>query len=82
MTALQESTTIVVRPVAGHIGADISGVDIAGPLAPETVRQLKDALHKYKVIFFRDQHLDHASQRSSPSTHAATSSGTARTSAS
>jgi taurine dioxygenase len=62
MTALQESPTIVVQPVAGHIGADISGVDIAGPLAPETVQQLKDALHKYKVIFFRDQHLDHASQ--------------------
>jgi alpha-ketoglutarate-dependent sulfate ester dioxygenase len=62
MTALQEAPTIVVRPVAGHIGADISGVDIAGPLAPETVRQLKDALHEYKVIFFRDQHLDHASQ--------------------
>jgi hypothetical protein len=34
----------------------------AMPLAPETVRQLRDALHRYKVIFFRDQHLDHASQ--------------------
>ncbi len=39
-----------------------SAPDIAGPLAPETVRQLKDALHRYKVIFFRDQRLDHASQ--------------------
>jgi alpha-ketoglutarate-dependent sulfate ester dioxygenase len=65
MTALQEtltSSTVVVRPVAGHIGADISGIDIASPLAQETVQQLKDALHEYKVIFFRDQHLDHASQ--------------------
>lgn len=62
MTALQEAPTIVVRPVAGHIGADISGVDLAGPLSPETVRQITDALHEYKVIFFRDQHLDHASQ--------------------
>jgi len=64
VTALQEAEaqTIVVRPVAGHIGADISGVDIAGPLSPETARKLKDALHTYKVIFFRDQHLDHASQ--------------------
>jgi alpha-ketoglutarate-dependent sulfate ester dioxygenase len=62
MTALQETSTIVVRPVAGHIGADISGVDIASPLTEETVQQLKDALHAYKVIFFRDQHLDHASQ--------------------
>ena len=62
MTILQEAETITVRPVAGHAGADISGVDIAGPLAPETVQQLKDALHRYKVIFFRDQQLDHASQ--------------------
>jgi alpha-ketoglutarate-dependent sulfate ester dioxygenase len=62
MTALHETPTLVVQPVAGHIGADISGVEIAGPLAPETVQQLKDALHEYKVIFFRDQHLDHASQ--------------------
>ncbi|HEX6519365.1 MAG TPA: TauD/TfdA family dioxygenase [Streptosporangiaceae bacterium] len=62
MTALQEITAISIRPVAGHIGADISGIDIAGPLAPETVRQLKDALHAYKVIFFRDQHLDHPAQ--------------------
>lgn len=62
MTALQETATLTIRPVAGHIGADISGVDIAEPLAPETVRQLKDALHRYKVIFFRDQRLDHAAQ--------------------
>ena len=62
MTVLQETQKITVRPVAGHIGADISGVDIAGPLAPETVQKIKDALHEYKVIFFRDQHLDHVSQ--------------------
>jgi alpha-ketoglutarate-dependent sulfate ester dioxygenase len=62
MTALQDAPTIVIRPVAGHIGADISGVDIAKPLPAETVQQLKDALYEYKVIFFRDQELDHASQ--------------------
>jgi taurine dioxygenase len=62
MTALQDAQTIVIRPVAGHTGAEISGIDIAEPLAQETVRQLKDALHKYKVIFFRDQRLDHAAQ--------------------
>lgn len=64
MTTIQESltSTITVRPVAGHIGADISGVDIAQPLNEQTVRELKDALHRYKVIFFRGQQLDHASQ--------------------
>ena len=64
MTALQESPTgtITVRPVAGHIGADISDVDISRPLSDHAVAEIRAALHKYKVIFFRDQTLDHASQ--------------------
>jgi taurine dioxygenase len=63
MTAIQEiATDVTVKPVAGHIGADISGIDISRPLAPEQVIALQDALNRYKVIFFRGQHLDHASQ--------------------
>jgi alpha-ketoglutarate-dependent sulfate ester dioxygenase len=63
MTAIQDiATDIIVQPVAGHIGADISGVDIAKPLTEEQVTTLRDALHRYKVIFFRGQELDHASQ--------------------
>ncbi|MEU8885733.1 MULTISPECIES: TauD/TfdA dioxygenase family protein [Streptomyces] len=55
-------STLTVRPVAGHIGADIDGVDLAGPLAVETVDAIKQALHRHKVVFFRGQRLDHASQ--------------------
>jgi alpha-ketoglutarate-dependent sulfate ester dioxygenase len=72
MTAIQDAVTAPappaataapgVRPVAGHIGADISGVDISRPLADEQVAAIRDALHRYKVIFFRGQHLDHAAQ--------------------
>jgi alpha-ketoglutarate-dependent taurine dioxygenase len=51
-----------VQPVSGHIGADISGVDISRSLTDQTVAQIRDALHRYKVIFFRDQQLDHAAQ--------------------
>jgi alkyl sulfatase len=61
MTVIQD-TAIGVRPVAGHIGADITGLDIARPLTAEQVAAIRDALHRYKVIFFRGQHLDHASQ--------------------
>jgi alpha-ketoglutarate-dependent taurine dioxygenase len=50
-----------VRRVAGCIGADIDGVDLAEPLHPATIAALRDALHTHKVLFFRDQHLDHAS---------------------
>lgn len=63
MTAIADVRAAVgVRPVAGHIGADIAGVDISRPLPPEQVAAVRDALHRYKVIFFRGQHLDHASQ--------------------
>jgi taurine dioxygenase len=58
----QHDGSVNVRPVAGHIGADISGVDISRPLSPDQVATIQDALYRYKVIFFRDQPLDHASQ--------------------
>jgi taurine dioxygenase len=67
MTAIQDTadapvSTVRVRPVAGHIGADISGADISRPLTAEQADAIRDALHRYKVIFFRGQDLDHAAQ--------------------
>jgi alpha-ketoglutarate-dependent sulfate ester dioxygenase len=63
MTAIQDiATDVTVKPVAGFIGADISGVDISQPLTVEQVAAIRDALHRYKVIFFHGQNLDHASQ--------------------
>lgn len=62
MTATADVQVIGVRPVAGHIGADITGVDISQPLSDDQVTEIREALHRHKVIFFRDQHLDHASQ--------------------
>ncbi|NUT95491.1 MAG: TauD/TfdA family dioxygenase [Saccharothrix sp.] len=53
---------VSVRPVAGHIGADISGIDISRPLDAATLDLVKNALNEYKVVFFRNQDLDHASQ--------------------
>lgn len=48
--------TIEVRPVAGRIGAEISGVALGGSLPAETVSEIRQALLKHKVIFFRGQH--------------------------
>jgi alpha-ketoglutarate-dependent sulfate ester dioxygenase len=59
---MTSTSTITVRPVAGHIGADVPGIDLAEPLDAQTVRDLTDALHRFKVLFFRGQRLDHASQ--------------------
>jgi alpha-ketoglutarate-dependent taurine dioxygenase len=58
----EQAGAIGVRRLAGNIGAQITGVDIARPLAPEAVAGIRQALLAHKVIFFRDQHLDHASQ--------------------
>jgi len=63
VTAAPEQAQVpVVRRVAGHIGADVEEVDLSRPLGDAAVRTLTEALHRYKVLFFRDQRLDHASQ--------------------
>jgi alkyl sulfatase len=51
-----------ISRVAGHIGADVTGIDLARPLDEAVVETLRAALHRYKVLFFRDQQLDHAGQ--------------------
>ncbi|WP_328223575.1 TauD/TfdA family dioxygenase [Streptomyces sp. NBC_00104] len=51
-----------VRPASGHIGADIHGVDLAAPLDDRTVAGIRAALLRWKVVFFREQKLDHAGQ--------------------
>ena len=55
-------TRITVRPVAGHIGADIGNVDLAQPLSEAEAQQVREALQRHKVVFFRGQELDHAAQ--------------------
>ena len=59
---LTTDRALAVAPVAGHIGADVTGLDLAAPLDDATAAGLRDALHRHKVLFFRDQDLDHAAQ--------------------
>ncbi len=40
------------------MGAEIDGVDLTAALPDDVVAELCQALHDYKVIFFRDQPLD------------------------
>ena len=47
---------IEVRPIAGALGAEISGVDL-GTLDDETFGEIKAAWLKHLVIFFRNQHI-------------------------
>ncbi|GAB1692599.1 TauD/TfdA dioxygenase family protein [Krasilnikovia sp. M28-CT-15] len=56
------TSRITVERIAGNIGAEISRVDLSAPLDAETVAEIRAALLTHKVIFFRDQHLDHGQQ--------------------
>ncbi|MGP2439499.1 TauD/TfdA dioxygenase family protein [Streptomyces sp. JW3] len=58
--AAQATAGIEVRPAAGHIGADLTGVDLAGDLDDAQVAAIRAAVLRFKVVFFRDQRLDHA----------------------
>jgi len=53
---------IEVKPVAGFIGAEISNVDLSRPLHDDAVKEIRQALLKWKVVFFRGQNIDHAAQ--------------------
>ena len=44
-----------IRPMAGHIGAEILGIDLTKPLSPELVAAVRATLLQWKVVFFRDQ---------------------------
>ncbi|MCH2170406.1 TauD/TfdA family dioxygenase [Myxococcota bacterium] len=42
-------------PQSPTLGAEIRGIDLAAPLDDATVKELRQALVEFKVIFFRDQ---------------------------
>ena len=46
-----------IRQIAGSLGAEIGGVDLAGALDGATVAAIRQALLDHLVIFFRDQKL-------------------------
>ncbi len=50
---------LVVEPLSGWTGASIHGVDLSRPLSDEEIAAIRDALLRWKVVFFRDQDLDH-----------------------
>ncbi|TMR08282.1 TauD/TfdA family dioxygenase [Nonomuraea turkmeniaca] len=56
-------SSLSIAPVAGRIGAQITGVRLGGDLPAGVVAEIRLALLQHKVIFFRGQeHLDEQSQ--------------------
>jgi taurine dioxygenase len=53
------SSKITVERYSGALGAVVSGVQLSPELDDQTIEDIKQALYKHKVLFFRDQgHLD------------------------
>lgn len=54
---------IDVRRIAGHIGAEITGIAVGPELSADLVKLIRDALLEHKVVYFRGQgHLDDTAQ--------------------
>lgn len=51
-----------IAPVFDNFAAEITGIDIAEPLSPETFLALREALDKYAVLVLPDQPLDETQQ--------------------
>ena len=51
------NASIEIEKLSSAVGAEIHGVDLAAPLAPETFAEIRRAFHDHGVIFFRDQRL-------------------------
>jgi taurine dioxygenase len=49
---------IETQRISGALGAEVSGVSLAEPLAPEVLAEIRSALLENQVIFFRDQDMN------------------------
>jgi taurine dioxygenase len=50
-----------VTPISLALGAEVRGIDLASPLTPEEISEVRAALLQYQVLFFREQALTPAS---------------------
>ncbi len=55
----QVAQALDVGPQSGWTGAEIHGVDLTRPLVDHQIAEIRAALLKWKVVFFRDQFIDH-----------------------
>lgn len=51
------SKTFEITPTGGALGAFITGFDASQPVTPEMILRLKQALHDYHILIFKDQTL-------------------------
>ena len=52
------TASITVKPLTRALGAEVGGIDLSGPLDPNMLDAIYDALIEHLVIFFRDQPME------------------------
>jgi taurine dioxygenase len=57
------NSRVEVRPIAGACGAEIDGVAIGDDIDDATIGEIRQALNRHCVIFFRDQQFDAAQHK-------------------
>jgi taurine dioxygenase len=62
MTASAPTRALQVTPLTGTIGAQLSGIDLAGDLSDDAIADIRAALLLHRAVFFRDQDLDYEQQ--------------------
>lgn len=73
-----EHVGVVERPMSPLIGAEIHGIDLRSEISDGTIAEVRNALLRHKVIFFRDQnisrkqHIDFAARFGALEIHPAT----------
>ena len=55
---MQATSSVKLRPVTSSTGVVIEGINLRQPLAPDTVRSIRQALLDHGVIFFHNQELN------------------------
>ncbi|MCH1523510.1 MAG: TauD/TfdA family dioxygenase [Arenicellales bacterium] len=53
------SAQVQITPLSVHTGAEIGGVDLRYPLTNRQIDEIRGALLKWRVVFFRGQELTH-----------------------
>ena len=61
--AAAAAANLTIRKVTAHIGAEISGLDLAQPLGSETVAAIRAALNEHKALVFTGVDLDDEGQQ-------------------
>jgi len=55
-------SNLLIKPIAGALGAEISGVDLA-TVGPSEINRIREAFNQYHVVVFREQTLSPRQQK-------------------